>query len=274
MSSFKPNKGFQVNRAHWSAQGLTHCYLLDARGSGVELIRRESYVPNASATIPLSSTTRRFGRATASDGTAARFINAGTNSSWCRNQTRYTIAALVKCLAVPASNTNAVIMYESTPTGSSTRFSFRLLTNSGSTIINWQYVFRSTDASAAQIVSFGSGVRVSAGDEAVLMATYDSNAAVQNLYVNGIVEGTTGISSTVSDTASAFRQFLVDQSSNTFNGNIAAAFVWRGKTFDATMAARFAVDPYAMFTQPTRRRAIASPGIVQVLDPLILGAAL
>lgn len=256
----KPPQGTPINRGHPLAKQLAYAYVGYGRNAGRELAAAFPTAFGPGTTAPTVGFTSRFGMGWANDATNARNIQTALTPGWTKNQTYYSVAMLCKVLGTPgaAAETDWLMEGVSDAAGT-TRFKVHISNGlNGTTGIKWGVTFRTgLAASTARNVNAGAGgTVVAAGQEYVLVFTFDSVADLYTLYLNGRQEAQLAVAeSAIANTDPAGPPFFLSSSSSTggCNGVISAVYVWQGRVLTPNDVLALQLRPYGMFDGIVRR---------------------
>lgn len=271
VATIKPGAIAGINRAHPLAQGLSNVLI-------PTFSNRERDLISGSLTSPLTTAatlegTSRFGVGWRNDATSNKGVATGEASGYCKGQTYFSFACLVRLIATPSAAQNIPLFQECVANSvSSTRLGLFITNGSlGSTGIKWDVTFRTgTSASTARNVNAGAGGTTAvAGGEYAIVFTFDSVADVYNLYINGYLEATLSVSESAiantdpNSTGTFLNGTAVGSSTNAI---LSAFYFWKGRVLSAAEAAQINADPYALLAQRPRKLYVSVGGQALTLN--------
>lgn len=261
----KPPQGTLLDRAHPLSKQLAYAYLAYGRNVGTDVASGFPTPFGPGVTAPTVGFASRFGMGWANDATGNRNIQTGLTAGWTKNQTYYSVALLGKVLGTPGAAAEHDWLMESVSDSSSTtRFKVHISNGlNGTTGIKWGVTFRSGLAAGTgrNINAGAGGTTVAAGQEYVLVFTFDSVADLYTLYLNGYQEAQLSVAeSAIANTDPAAPPFFLSSTASTggCNGVINAVYVWPGRVLTKNDVQTLAVQPYGMFYGPRRRISAAA----------------
>ncbi len=260
------DKGLAIDWGSPITNGLIFCSIPDSSLRPVDLVNNKRGTPAGTITTSAHS---RFGRGLNNANSGSAYISTGDTYGFFRNRAQTTIAMIIRPDGLPgAADTDLYFMEPNDNSTNNLRLSLGINNGLwGTTGTKFSMHYRVTRSGTRRDVNPGAGGTTAvAGTTYVVVGTVDTDADIQKLYLNGVVEASTAfVDATPEDTAPFVQSRILNATDGTapVNGTAFGLWVWK-RALTAGEVAKFSRDPFATV-------GIEEPG--DILADIISGGA-